>query len=112
MGDVGDVVGGQCDGDGHLVIVVVQPDGELGDLEQLAQQRFRRLGQIECQVRQGVQQCDVGGAGPLGFGGVGGVELSDDRQCGGLLGVEIVVGAAQSFGERVVGVAVLGLPQD
>ncbi|RDI53338.1 non-ribosomal peptide synthetase [Nocardia mexicana] len=36
VGDVENLVGGQGDGDGHLVIVVVQPDVELGDLEQLA----------------------------------------------------------------------------
>nr|WP_280329193.1 hypothetical protein [Nocardia wallacei] len=46
------------------------------------------------------------------FDFVCGVELIDDRQRGGLLGVEIVVGATQPFGEGVVGVTVLGLPQD
>ncbi|WP_026343189.1 hypothetical protein [Nocardia sp. BMG111209] len=69
------------------------------------------MGEIERQVGQGVEECDVGAAGPVGFGAVGGVELGDDGQRGGLLGIEVVVGAAQPLGEGVVGVAVLGLPQ-
>ncbi|MEU4813754.1 hypothetical protein AB0H20_31525 [Nocardia fluminea] len=48
----------------------------------------------------------------MGFGVVGGVERGDDRQYGGLLGVEIAVGATHSLGEGVVGVTLLGLPQD
>jgi hypothetical protein len=36
VGDVGELVGGQCDGDRDLVFVVVQSDGELGDIEQFA----------------------------------------------------------------------------
>ncbi|MCX4097659.1 hypothetical protein LBW94_035465 [Nocardia sp. alder85J] len=69
------------------------------------------MGEIERQVGQGVEERDVGAAGSVGFGVVGGVELGDDGQRGGLLGIEVVVGAAQALGEGVVGVAVLGLPQ-
>jgi hypothetical protein len=45
------LVGGQLNGDGDVVAVVVQADAELGDLEQLAEQRLRRVGEVERQVR-------------------------------------------------------------
>ncbi|MFC0432578.1 hypothetical protein [Kutzneria buriramensis] len=96
-----------------MVAVVVQPDGELGDLEQLAQRLLRHSGQVERQVGQRVQQGDVRCAGAeAGFCLVGGVELGDGGQRGGLLGVQVVEGATRGLGERVVRVAVLGLPQD
>ncbi|WP_410582469.1 hypothetical protein [Amycolatopsis sp. lyj-108] len=40
----------QFDGNGHLVTRAMNLHGELGDFEQLAQQRLRRLGQIELEM--------------------------------------------------------------
>ncbi|MEY7972571.1 hypothetical protein AB8O38_11285 [Saccharomonospora xinjiangensis] len=95
-----------------MVAVVVQADAELGDLEQPAEQRLGCVGEVERQVRQRVQQGHVRRAGAAGLGLVGGVELGDGGQGGGLLRFQVVVGAPQGLGERVVRVAVLGLPQD
>ncbi|WP_197516599.1 MULTISPECIES: hypothetical protein [Nocardia] len=46
------------------------------------------------------------------FGVVGAVELGDGGQGGRFFGVEVVVGAAEGFGEGIVRVAVLSLLQD
>lgn len=69
------------------------------------------MGEVHRQVGQRVEQGDVVAAGFARFGAVGVVEFGDAGQRGRLLGLQLVVGAAQCFGERVVGVAVLGLPR-
>nr|WP_246470737.1 hypothetical protein [Saccharopolyspora phatthalungensis] len=70
------------------------------------------MGEVQRQIRQRVEQSDIGLAGSAWLGLVGFVEFGHARQHGLLLGFQLVVAAAQALGERVVGVSVLGLPQD
>ncbi|MCE7001668.1 hypothetical protein LWC34_02250 [Kibdelosporangium philippinense] len=77
-----------------MVSVVVQVDGELGDLEQLPEQQLGRLSEIERHVGQRIQQLHVRSVRAAWLGLVGGVELGNGHERGGLLGVQVVVGAA------------------
>nr|WP_263399717.1 hypothetical protein [Saccharopolyspora pogona] len=70
------------------------------------------MGEVERQIGQRVEQSDVVARGFARFGAGSVVELSHACQRGRLLGFQLVVGAAQCFGERVVGITVLCLPQD
>ncbi|NYH80250.1 hypothetical protein FHR84_003599 [Actinopolyspora biskrensis] len=51
----GEVVGGELDRDGRFVAVAVEGDGELGDLEQPAEQFLRGVGEVQGEVGQVVQ---------------------------------------------------------
>jgi len=93
VGDLGELVGGQLDGDGDVVAVIVQADGELGDLEQPAQQRLRRVSEVECQVGNASSRAISVSLGRLGL--VWSAVSSCVMVASALvLGFQVVVGAA------------------
>ncbi|MCQ4045763.1 hypothetical protein ACFOSC_19635 [Streptantibioticus rubrisoli] len=95
-----------------MVAVRVEADGQLGDLVEAALEWLGRVGEVEHEVGERVEQlCGVGG-GAGGLCGVGLVEIRDLRQSGFPLLLQLVVGPAQPLGERVARLAVLGLAQD
>jgi hypothetical protein len=82
LGDGGQVVGGQGGGDGDVVAVFVQVDREAGGLEQGAQQRLWRVGEVEPQVWHRVQQRHIVGVRSAGLDRVRGVQVSDKGERG------------------------------
>ncbi|MFI6031348.1 hypothetical protein [Amycolatopsis magusensis] len=111
MGDLGQLLGWQLDGDGRLIAFAAQVHGQLNDVEELPEQVMWRLSQVEREVGQLVEQAGVGRAGALVLV-LGGLERGECVPAGGLLFFKLVVGLAEAPGERIVGVAGPGLPEN
>nr|WP_235497806.1 hypothetical protein [Frankia sp. R43] len=111
MGDLVEVCHRNLDHHVHLLPFVVEVDGELSTFVEASLQRFRRLAELEVQLREGVEECEAVLAWPVGLGFVRRFEILDLPEGGLTLCVELVVATAQSLGERVVGVAVLRLAE-
>nr|WP_024875922.1 hypothetical protein [Saccharomonospora piscinae] len=111
-GDLWQVVGGQGDSQDDVIGVVDQLHSEVEQLEQAPEVFLRRVGKVEGQVGQRIEKSNVVGMRCTEVGLVVGVEFGDRRERCLLLCFQVVVAAAESLGERVVEITVLGLLQD
>jgi len=109
MGNLVEVCHRNLDHHVYLLPFVIEVDGELSAFVEASLQRFRRLSELEVQLRQGVEEGEAVLAWPVGFGFVRHLKILDLPEGSPTLCVELVVAPAQPPGERVVGVAVLRL---
>lgn len=94
MGDFAGLVGGQSDGHGCFLCLVMYLDGESGGLVELALKLLGGLGEVGGELWEGVEDRGVGGCGFGGLLRVLGVELLDGGERGETVRFELVVAVA------------------
>ncbi|SCK09641.1 hypothetical protein H180DRAFT_00484 [Streptomyces sp. WMMB 322] len=87
-------------------------DGELGDLEEAAQEWFWRFGKVQREVGQRVQQIACIGTWTCALCLCVRFDFGEGGKSCSALFHKGVVGIPESFGERVIGFAVLGLAEN